>query len=155
MKNWLCLIIVALFASCSVQTDISTKAFDIEIVKKYIDSCNIYYANRFIQKDSSWFLENYLKNACVLPPNQTSICGVNNIFNFFYGNGENKSVTMLIKATNIYGNEETIVEEGTYDFPDGKGQSFDKGKFIAIWKPENGKWKLNKEIWNSDLSIKK
>jgi ketosteroid isomerase-like protein len=52
---------------------------------------------------------------------------------------------------NIYGNESLVVEEGTYNFPDGKGGSFDKGKFIALWKQEGGKWKLYREIWNTDM----
>jgi len=45
------------------------------------------------------------------------------------------------------------LEEGSYDFPDGKGGSFDKGKFIAIWKQEDGRWKLFREIWNSDNPV--
>jgi ketosteroid isomerase-like protein len=52
----------------------------------------------------------------------------------------------------IYGNEDLVVEEGTYNFPDGKGGSIDKGKFIAIWKQEDGKWKLYREIWNTDIT---
>jgi hypothetical protein len=47
-----------------------------------------------------------------------------------------------------------VVEEGDYVFPDGKGGSFDKGKFIALWKPEDGKWKLYREIWNTDITPK-
>ena len=28
--------------------------------------------------------------------------------------------------------------------------SVDNGKFIAIWKQEDGKWKLFREIWNTN-----
>jgi hypothetical protein len=39
-------------------------------------------------------------------------------------------------------------------FPDGKGGSVDKGKFIALWKQEVGKWKMYREIWNYDITLK-
>ena len=54
---------------------------------------------------------------------------------------------------NITGTSDLIVEEGSYDFPDDKGGSFDKGKFIALWKQEDGNWKLWREIWNTDLPL--
>ena len=28
--------------------------------------------------------------------------------------------------------------------------SAEKGKFIVVWKEENGKWKMHRDIWNSD-----
>lgn len=154
MKNGLCLIFILFLVSCSVQTDINKKQFDIKEVKSKIDSANLKYADRFTTNDSLWYVDRYCNDACVLPPNATKICGVDSLRKYFYGNGENKPIEMIIKATNVYGSQEAVIEEGIYDFPDGKGGSFDKGKFIAIWKEENGKWKLSNEIWNSDIQLK-
>jgi ketosteroid isomerase-like protein len=63
----------------------------------------------------------------------------------------NNEAVIELPAGNFYGDKNLVVEEGTYNFPDGKGGSVDKGKFIALWKQEDGKWKLYREIWNTDI----
>jgi len=42
------------------------------------------------------------------------------------------------------------VETGKYELFVGDKVSAEKGKFIVIWKEENGKWKMHRDIWNSD-----
>lgn len=155
MKYFLGLLILVSTGSCSVTADFDKKEFDIEAIKAQINKANEKYADRFTSNDSLWYIERYCKDACDFPPNEKPICGVDSLRKYFYGDGKNEPITMILKSTNIYGSKEAVVEEGIYDFPDGKGASFDKGKFIAIWKEEGGKWKLYKEIWNSDLPLKK
>ena len=62
----------------------------------------------------------------------------------------NKDFKVVITATNVYGGPDAVIEEGYYTFPGDDGVIYDKGKFIAIWKQEDGKWKLFREIWNTD-----
>jgi ketosteroid isomerase-like protein len=31
-------------------------------------------------------------------------------------------------------------------------KSLDKGKYVAVWKKENGTWKMYRDIWNSNMS---
>ena len=33
---------------------------------------------------------------------------------------------------------------------DKSGKEIDKGKYIVLWKMEDGKWKLHRDIFNSD-----
>ena len=44
-----------------------------------------------------------------------------------------------------------LEEVGVYTFTDDKGVVFDKGKFIVLWKNVDGKWKLFRDIFNSDM----
>ena len=85
-----------------------------------------------------------------MPEHQNAIIGRDSIMRYNYKNGANKDIKILITAENIYGTAELVVEEGSYRFPDGKGGSFNIGKFIALWKQESGSWKLYQEIWNSN-----
>jgi ketosteroid isomerase-like protein len=34
---------------------------------------------------------------------------------------------------------------------DKDGKQIDKGKYIVLWKKEDGKWKLFRDCYNSDL----
>lgn len=40
---------------------------------------------------------------------------------------------------------------GTFTFKDAKGAVLDTGKFIELWKRENGEWKIYADIYNSDV----
>jgi hypothetical protein len=57
-----------------------------------------------------------------------------------------------VMAEEISGNEENVVEVGTYEILNDKNESFEKGKFIVVWKQENDTWKIHREIWNTDTS---
>lgn len=108
------------------------------------------YSDRFTSNDSAFYVERYCTDAEVYSPNIPAVKGREAIRKFFYNEGNNKEANIELPAGNFYGSNELVIEEGTYNFPDGKGGSADKGKFIALWKKENGKWKLYREIWNSD-----
>ena len=125
--------------------------FDLEPVKNHITEMNKTYGSRFTTNDSAFYVERYCEDAQVMCPNLETVKGREAIRKFFYGDGSNTSAVIELPEGNIYGNGDLIVEESTYNFPDGKGGSSDKGKFIALWKMEDGKWKLYREIWNTDM----
>lgn len=125
--------------------------FSIQRVKAHIIEMNKTYSNRFTTNDSAFYITRYCIDAEVYSPGMAAVKGRDSIRSFFYQNGTNKEAKIELPPGNFYGTADLVVEEGSYNFPDGKGGSFDKGKFIAIWKQEEGKWKLFREIWNTDL----
>lgn len=144
-----------LFTACNTadkKTDVNN--FDIAAVKAHIIEMNKTYSKRFTTSDTVFYKERYCKDAQVLSPNTPAVIGRDSIIKFFYGDGKNTDAVIELPAGTVYGNEELVVEEGAYNFPDGKGGSYDKGKFIALWKQEDGKWKLYREIWNTDIAPK-
>jgi ketosteroid isomerase-like protein len=54
---------------------------------------------------------------------------------------------------------EEVHEIGCYSLkihPEGREEFEDRGKYIVIWKQDKrGKWKLHRDIWNSNLPSKK
>jgi ketosteroid isomerase-like protein len=51
----------------------------------------------------------------------------------------------------VWGDENFLTEEGVYVFKTKSGESFGNGKYLIVWKKENGKWKVHREMNNSDL----
>lgn len=123
--------------------------FSLREVKDFIDAANRTYEQRFHKKEDSFWNERYTSNACTMPPNGTRICGRDKIRDYFYGNGN--GVKLSVFAEDVSGGEELVVETGNYTVADVKGVVLEKGKFIATWRLENGMWKMQSEIWNSDL----
>lgn len=152
MKNIILLsLTITLFSCQQSQTDKADKSnFNIDSVKAHISKMNESYGERFMTGDTAFYTIRYCKNAEVYSPGMPAVKGLGAIISFFYQGGANKEAKIELPLGNIYGNEELVVEEGTYNFPDGKGGSVDNGKFIALWKQEDGTWKLFREIWNTD-----
>ncbi|MBL7738346.1 MAG: DUF4440 domain-containing protein [Chitinophagaceae bacterium] len=154
MKHLLSSVIVVFFISCGVhepKESTGENAFDINVAKSHILEMNKNYGRRFTTNDTAFYAERYCRDAEVYCPALPAVKGREAIRNFFYSGGTNTEAVIELPEGNFYGNAELVVEEGTYNFPDGKGGSVDKGKFIALWKQEDGKWKLYREIWNTDL----
>jgi ketosteroid isomerase-like protein len=151
MKYLAKLIAVCLLFSCSDNGKANVDTFDLSTVKNHIIEMNKTYSDRFVKNNTAFYYERYCKDAEVYAPGLPAVKGRDSIISFFYQNGTNKEAKIELPTGNIYGNNVLVVEEGLYNFPDGKGGSFDKGKFIALWKQEEGKWKLYREIWNTDI----
>jgi ketosteroid isomerase-like protein len=153
MRYSLLLLMSVVVLSCqSKQTGEASKSiFNIDSVQAHILKMNESYSQRFTTKDTAYYNSRYCKDAQVYSPGLPAVTGRDSIISFFYQDGANGETKIELPPGNIYGNEELVVEEGIYNFPDGKGGSVDKGKFIALWKQEEGTWKLYREIWNTDM----
>lgn len=152
MKRLPFFIISILLLSCSqskTKEDTGSK-FDIAAVKTHIDEANKVYGQRFTSNDTAFYADKYCNDASIMPEQMPAIHGRDSIRHFNYNNGANKDFKISIVATSIYGGPDAVIEEGYYTFPGDDGVIYDKGKFIAIWKKEGGKWKLFREIWNTD-----
>ena len=154
MKYSSLILAVFLLVSCAQKEETGKVSFNLSAVKEHIIEMNKTYSDRFVKNDTAFYNERYCKDAEVYSPGLPAVKGRDSIISFFYQNGTNKEAKIELPAGNFYGNSELVVEEGSYNFPDGKGGSFDKGKFIALWKQEAGKWKLYREIWNTDITPK-
>ena len=54
-----------------------------------------------------------------------------------------------LNTKEIFEGNDVVTEVGTYTMGDGKKFN-DKGKYIVVWKKDGDKWKLYRDIWNSD-----
>ena len=54
-------------------------------------------------------------------------------------------------ADDLAGNKDQLVETGRYEIYDAQNKMLDKGKYVVVWKPVNGEWKLFRDIFNSDV----
>lgn len=58
---------------------------------------------------------------------------------------------MEIKPTEVMESGDLAVEVGTFTESAADGSHRDHGKYMAIWKKIDGKWVLQRDIWNSSM----
>lgn len=97
-------------------------------------------------------IENYLADAKLLPANVEEISGHEQILKFFE-NVSAMGIKKLVFETKIaeqYG--EIAIEEGVYSLAVDGGMVVDQGKYLVTWQMENGKWKIKRDIWTTNLA---
>ena len=146
-----------LFISCADKTASSTTeeikpTFDIAGAKKVIDSLNVAFGSMVSKGDSVGLASLYTSDAKFMVPNMPTASGRSAIQSAFAGLFAAMGTPGLtLTTTDIWGTEELITEVGTYTMTDKTGKEMDKGKYIDLWKMEDGKWKLHRDIFNSDM----
>jgi len=129
----------------------------LEEAKKAIAESNAHYFQAFAKNDSAIFINSYAENACILAPNAPAACGRAEAAKFFraayrdYGLRNGKFIT-----TNVYGDgKEYVTEEGLWQSVNAKGEVFDDGKFLVLWRKTLGGWKMFRDSFSSNHPPKK
>ena len=160
MKKVLLLIgpAMMLFASCGNQTTAENTSakkdsttFDITAVKAAIADANKAFSEAVVKGDSVAIADLYTSDANMLPPNMPKAENREGILGMAGGFARMGIKSFSLESTDVYGNPDMVVEEGKYTVGDDKGKALDEGKYIVLWKQENGKWKLYRDIWNSNM----
>lgn len=145
-------LITGLISSCNneaAKTE-TTAGFSLDSVKAAIAASNKVFGACFATGDSTTFANCYTSDACINVTNMPRMCGTQAITAFFNG-GHKMGITNIVLTTEeVMGGKEAVVETGKYEMFVGDKISAEKGKFIVVWKEENGKWKMHRDIWNSD-----
>ncbi len=133
-----------------------TASAQLEEAKKAIAKSNAIYFESFVRNDSSIFINSYAKDACILAPNAPAACGRAAFAKFFraayqdYGLKNGKFIT-----TNVYGDgKEYVTEEGLWQSFNAKGELFDDGKFLVLWKKTDDGWKMFRDSFSSNYIAK-
>jgi len=165
MKQLLTVLVIfsitsVLFISCSDKTSESgtntatevKSTFDLAAVKKVIDSTNVVFGSFISKGDSVGLASLYTSDAKFMTPNMPTASGRSGVQSAFAGLFAAMGTPGLtLTANEIWGTEELVTEVGSYTMTDKTGKEIDKGKYIDLWKMEEGKWKIHRDIFNSDM----
>jgi ketosteroid isomerase-like protein len=144
-------VLAALFSSCNNEAaKTETAGFSLDSAKAAIAASNKVFGGCFATGDSTTFANCYTSDACINVTNMPRMCGTQAITAFFNGGHKMGINNIIITTEEVMGGKDAVVEVGKYEMFVGDKVSAEKGKFIVIWKEENGKWKMHRDIWNSD-----
>ena len=138
--------------SCSNEpAKTETAAFSLDSAKAAIAASNIAFGESWATGDSAKFANCYASDGVMSPPNMPAMTGTAAITAFFNEGYEWGIRNIALKTNEVFGGKDCVVETGTYELFMENNVSGDKGKFIVMWKQENGNWKMYRDVWNSDL----
>jgi uncharacterized protein (TIGR02246 family) len=120
-------------------------------LRNAIEAANEKFMATFGRSDAAGLAALYTENGQVLPPNGEFVTGKPAIQTFWQAvmNMGIKEAELAIVEVEDHG--DTAIEVSQFKLKDGEGQVLDKGKYIVIWKQEDGEWKLHRDIFNSSM----
>lgn len=137
--------------SCGEKPAAVTKSdFNLDSVKAEIATSNKTYAESVAKKDSVAFRDHYTSDGCIFNSNMPRLCGTPGIMGFFNAALGMGITSLNLNTEEVLGGPSAVSEVGNYELKIANGTVVDKGKFVVVWKIENGKWKMYRDIFNSD-----
>jgi ketosteroid isomerase-like protein len=134
-------------------TETATKSFDLDAAKKSIDSTNTVFSSLVSKGDSVGLASLYTSDGKFMAPNQPTASGRSAIQSTFAGLfAALGTPNLTLTADEVSGSEDLVSEVGSFRMTGKDGKQMDKGKYIVLWKMEDGKWKLYRDIFNSDMA---
>ncbi len=141
------------FASCKTEEKKETTvAFNLDAAKTAIAESNKTYGEGLTKGDSSLFIGKYTKDGCIMPANAPKLCGSKAIAMFFKGAQGMGVQNISLNTEEVMGGPEVVVETGMYELLGAANKSLDKGKYVVVWKMEDGKWKMHRDIFTTDAA---
>lgn len=152
------LLSASLFTACNNSETATTAkdkdgkpAFDLAAAKTAIEARNAEFSSFVAKSDSAGLAGMYTADGKLMGPNMPAASGRSTIQSAFNGMFSGGPLGLKLTTIEIWGNESAIAEETAFSMTDKDGKEIDKGKALVVWKMEDGKWKLHRDIWNSDM----
>jgi len=150
-------VVALLFVACKdgsvdnkpAANDSSTS--DNKIVEDYIRKEALNFEEEIRKGDSVALGAHYAPDALVMPPNSGTVKGTDIVS--FWGSVVRSGVKDLkLNITDISGSGDVYAESGTLELFDADKKSLYTGKYVVVWKKENGNWKMYRDIWNNNMA---
>ena len=107
------------------------------------------FEKTFSQGNATGLADLYTKDGMLLPTGSDVVKGKQAICDFWHGVMDMgiKEAKLDIQEVELQG--DVAVEVGRYQLKGAGSEMIDQGKYVVIWKQEEGKWKLHRDIWNT------
>lgn len=120
-------------------------------IREAIANANKDFMVNFNRGDAAGMADLYTDDGQVLPPNSDFVIGKEAIQAFWQALMDMGIKEAKLDIVEVEEQDDLAVEVSKYTLQGEEGQVLDQGKYIVIWKREDGQWKLHRDIFNSSL----
>ena len=125
------------------KNNLDTKQPDLSKLEKEIELRLREYENYLRKGDSIALGDMYMMDAEIIP----STVGRENIIKAFGGMIRDSITGSSFKTSHLWGNDQLLVEDGTGTWYHANGEPIGSGRYLLVWKKDDGKWKILRDTW--------
>jgi uncharacterized protein (TIGR02246 family) len=155
MKRLLTISVLLLAACGSSQTSSDYQSGDAE---SYIKQADVAFGTAMRTNDMDALANMYAADATFMPPNMAAAHGQSAVRTSWSGFlGQFSSTDLTLTPDDVQQSGDLAVETGRYMVhvvPKGTAAPVtDSGKYVVVWKKIDGRWRIFRDIFNSDLPV--
>jgi ketosteroid isomerase-like protein len=120
-------------------------------VKGAIEAANGQFSAAAAKGDGAALAALYSADGQVMPAGSDPIRGAEAIQKFWQGALDSGVAAIGLKTIDIFGHGPTATEVGEYELRDKAGKVLDHGKYIVVWQHVDGKWKLLRDMFSTNV----
>lgn len=129
----------------------TTPVLDSVAAKKAVEDGQQTFMDLFRKGDSIGVANVYTVDAKVMNAGSPAAQGRDSIIEFFGKIFRTGKQIITVKTIGLWNSADMIVEDGQWIMADKNGKEYDHGKYLILWKMEDGKWKKFRDCHNSDI----
>ena len=144
-------LLLALFlilTGCEVDID-DGDGFDADDARMEIEAANQRFETYIAAQQWDSLMTLYTSDAMMMPQGAPLAEG-NAIRDGFMQMGRAGIRGIQLETMDVEADAETAYEVGRYMLEGPNGMTVDQGKYLVVWKHEDGEWKLHRDMFNSD-----
>ena len=146
-----CVLMIAACNTSSSDSGTTQPGIDSTGAAKAVAAEQQVFMDAFRKGDSISVADVYTHDAKVMNAGMPAAEGRENIIHFFGRIFKEGPLMITTKTLGVWNNTNTIVEEGKWMMANKEGEAYDHGKYLILWKLEDGKWKKFRDCHNSDI----
>jgi ketosteroid isomerase-like protein len=120
-------------------------------VRSSIEAANAVFSAAAAKGDGAGLAALYAAEGQVMPAGSEPIRGTAAIQKFWQGALDSGIAGVGLKTLEVFGHGATATEVGQYELRDKAGKVLDHGKYIVVWRREDGKWKLLRDMFSTNV----
>ena len=150
------LLLVTVMTSCEKKAATSEETvveptFNLATAKAEIETANKEFTGFIAASDSIALSNLYTSDAKFMMTGAPAIVGKESIQATFSGMFKSGVSNVELTTLEVWGTEDVLTEEGEFLLFAGETK-IDHGKYMVIWKKEDGKWKLHRDMISSSAA---
>jgi uncharacterized protein (TIGR02246 family) len=147
--DWLVIAVAAVLAALPVLAHEAGAADD---PRPAIEAAVEKWEQAFKAADPAALAALYTTDAWALPPGGEMVEGREAIGAVFREAMNMGVKEFALEIAEVRGGGDWAYEVGKYAGMGEGGKEVDRGKYIAIWKMDDGEWRIHRDIWNSSVA---
>ena len=120
-------------------------------VKGAIEAANGQFSAAAAKGDGAALAALYSPDGQVMPAGGDPIRGAEAIQRFWQGALDSGVAAIGLKTIEVFGRGPTATEVGEYELRDKAGKVVDHGKYIVVWQHADGKWRLLRDMFSTNV----
>ena len=115
-----------------------------------IEAGNKQFMVAFSRGDGAGLAALYTPNGQLFPAHSDIVRGKQAIEQFWQGAITSGIQGATLTTLEVERHGDTAYEVGKYTLAGEGGKVLDAGKYVVVWKRQQGQWKLHRDIWNTN-----